>query len=302
MTLPAFELLRPKTLDEALRLLSETPDALPIAGGTNLIPDMRKGTHAPSTLVDVAGLPELCCVREKSGRLLIGGGVKIAELLDDPMIARDTPILAEMARSFAHAMVRNRATIGGNLVAAAPCCNSAPALLALDAEVELASMVGIRRLPLAEFLVDAFTTERRPNELLTCVRVPIPSDRSLSGFVKMGLRKISCMAKIDVAVRVETDGKGRCEFSRIALGAVAPSPLRAKQAEEALVGQVLIASAPTLQARRGEQQGKIILEAARLASEAAAPRRGSEYKRQIVEALTRRLLEDIAERMAEGDA
>ncbi len=286
MTLPAFDLLRPTTLDEALRLLSEMPDALPIAGGTNLIPDLRKGSHAPGSLIDVSGLPELCCIRRKEGHLLIGGGVTIAELLDDPMVAQTTPILTEMASSFAHTLVRNRATIGGNLVAAAPCCDSAPALLVLDAEIDLAGPEGTRRLPLAEFLVGAFTTRRESNELLTCVRVPVPSDRSYTGFVKMGLRKISCMAKIDVAVRVEAHSDGRCEFARIAIGAVAPIAYRAEAAEAHLAGNVLDAVA--------------IAEAARLAGASAHPRSGSEYKRQVIEALARRLLTDVAGRIEGG--
>jgi CO/xanthine dehydrogenase FAD-binding subunit len=298
VTLPAFDLLRPATLPEALEMLSATPNALPVAGGTNLIPDLRKGTHAPSTLVDISGLPELCCIRHKDGHVLIGGGVTIAELLDDPMIVQDAPVLGEMARSFANALIRNRATIGGNLVNAAPCCDSAPALLALDAEVELSSAVGTRRLRLAEFLVDAFTTERRPNELLTCVRVPIPSERSYGGFAKMGLRKISCMAKIDVAVQVTVNGEMQCTSARIALGAVAPSALRAEEAEATLAGQVLIASAPAARAHGREQKRNRLIElAGRLAGEAAVPRSGSEYKRQIVEALTKRLLADVAARI-----
>jgi carbon-monoxide dehydrogenase medium subunit len=283
LSLPAFELLRPETLDEALRLLSETPAALPIAGGTNLIPDMRKGAAAPGALINVSGLPELCCVRRKDGHLLLGAGVTIAELLDDPMVAQTAPILTEMGRSFAHTLVRNRATIGGNLVAAAPCCDSAPALLVLDAQVELASLVGTRRLPLSEFLVDAFTTKRRSDELLTCVRVPIPPDRSSSGFVKMGLRKISCMAKIDVAVRIEADGDGRCTSARVALGAVAPIAYRAEAAEARLASGLIDADA--------------IEETARLAGESTHPRAGSEYKRQVVEALTRRLLTRVAARI-----
>jgi CO/xanthine dehydrogenase FAD-binding subunit len=288
VTLPKFELPRPKTLPEALQMLSVTPDAMPIAGGTNLIPDLRKGINAPGTLVDVSELAELCCIRRKDGHLLIGGGVKIAELLDDPMVARDAPILCEMARSFANALIRNRATIGGNLVNAAPCCDSAAALLALDAEVELASTAGTRQLPLAEFLVDAFTTKRQSNELLTCVRVPIPPKPSYGGFVKMGLRKISCMAKIDVAVMVEANGDGTCTSARIALGAVSPVAYRARAAEEYLAGRALA--------------GETIRETARLAGAPARPREGSEYKLQVVRALTKRLLEGIGKRIAGSES
>jgi len=284
MPLPEFEFLRPKTLDEALEMLSTTPEAMPIAGGTNLIPDMRKGTYSPETVVDVSKLPELCCIRRAEGRLLIGGAVRIAELLEDPMVAEDAPILPEMARSFANVLIRNRATVGGNLVNSAPCCDSAPAFLVLDAEVELASLVGTRRLPLSEFLVGAFETARQPHELLTAVRVPILSDRSSSAFEKMGLRKISCMAKVDVAVLVESNDDGACEVARIALGAASPVALRAKEAEEALVGRPLGPEAIDTASER--------------AASAVVPRTGSEYKRQVVRALTRRLLAAAAERGA----
>lgn len=288
MTLPAFQLLQPKTLDEALDMLSAGGSVRPIAGGTNLIPDLRKGMDAAGILVDVSNLAELCCIRRKDGHLLIGGGVKIVELLDDPMIAEDAPVLGEMAQSFANALIRNRATIGGNLVNAAPCCDSAPALLALDAEVELSSAVGVRQLPLADFLIDAFTTERRSNELLTCVRVPIPPKPSYGGFVKMGLRKISCMAKIDVAVMVEANGDGTCTSARIALSAVSPVAYRARAAEEYLAGRALA--------------GETIREVARLAGASARPREGSEYKLQVVQALAKRLLEGIGERIAGSES
>ncbi|MGB2983771.1 MAG: xanthine dehydrogenase family protein subunit M [Candidatus Bipolaricaulia bacterium] len=297
LVLPAFELLRPKTLDEALDLLSQTADARPLAGGTNLIVDMRSGKLRPATLVDIGGLQELCCIREKDGHLLIGGGVTLAELLDDPMIERDVPILTAMARSFGNTLIRNRATIGGNLVNAAPCSDTAPALLVLDAEVELASAAGTRRMPIGEFFVGAFETKRQPNELLTCVRVPVSPAGARTAFEKMGLRKISCMAKVDVAVRVDLDESGVVTNVRIAVGAASAVALRVLSAEEALIGQPLAAVVPASQGLTGEQRfGKGIEEAVRLVGEAVEPRAVSEYTRQVVRGITRRLLESIADR------
>jgi CO/xanthine dehydrogenase FAD-binding subunit len=279
--LPRFELLEPTTIEEALEMLSTIENARPIAGGTNLVVDMRSGKLAPSALIDIGGLRELCCVREQDGHLLIGGAVTIAELLDDPMIARDVPILTAMARSFANTLIRNRATIGGNLINAAPCCDTAPALLVLDAEVELASLVGTRRMPLGEFLVGAFETKRAANELLTCIRVPIPPEGTRAAFEKMGLRKISCMAKVDVAVRVDVGAGDTVTSARIAVGAASAVALRVPKAEEALVG--------------GPLADASIEAASNLAAEAAEPRVGSEYKRQVVRGITRRLLESSVE-------
>ena len=280
MTPPRFELLKPSTLTEALDMLSATPDAMPVAGGTNLIVDMRSGKLQPGTLVDIGGLQELCCIREKDGHLLVGGGAKIAELLDDPMIERDVPILCQMARTFANTLIRNRATVGGNLVNAAPCADTAPVLLVLDAEVELTSVEGIRWVRLGDFLLDAFKTERRPDELLTTIRFPIPPPGSAGGFQKMGLRKISCMAKVDVAAHVERDEAGHCRVARLALGAASAAAMRVPEAEAALVGQPLTPER--------------IDEAARSAEAAAQPRAGSEYKHQVVYGLTRRILAGIA--------
>ena len=173
--LPEFNLLMPKTLPEALEMLADgAPDVMPLAGGTNLIPDMRGGYHSPGVVVNIAGLEELHGIRQEDGHIVIGGGVTIAELLDDPLIAQHAPVLKEAAAAFGNALIRNRATVGGNLVDAAPCADTAPPLLTLNAEVELASKEGARRVPLEEFIVGARQTLRQPQELLVAIRWPVP--------------------------------------------------------------------------------------------------------------------------------
>jgi carbon-monoxide dehydrogenase medium subunit len=280
--LPEFNLLMPRTLPEALEMLAEAgPEGMAVAGGTNLIVDMRGGYHSPSVLINIAGLEELRGVRRENGHLVVGGGVTVAELLESPIIAEQAPILKEAAAAFANTLIRNRATVGGNLVNAAPCADTAPPLLALDAKVELTSKEGSRRVRLDEFLVDAFTTVRQPQELLTAVRWPVSPPNSAGAFRKLGLRKVSCMAKVDVAVVVEGDEDGSCREVRIALGAVAPQHFRARAAEDVLRGQPLTPEA--------------IAEAARLAAKASQPRSGSEYKLQVVEGLARRLLTRVAD-------
>ncbi len=284
--LPEFNLLMPKTLAEALEMLADNaPDVVPLAGGTNLIPDMRGGSLSPSTVVNIEGLEELRGVRRENGHLVLGGGTTIAELLTDPLIAQHAPILQEAAAAFGHPLVRNRATVGGNLINAAPCADTAPPLLALNAEVELASKDGVRIVPLEDFLVDAYQTVRQPQELLTAIRWPVSPPHSAGAFRKLGLRKISCMAKVDVAVVVEGDEEGHCREARIALGAVAPRHFRVHEAEDLLRGQPLTP--------------EIIAEAARLAAGSAQPRAGSEYKLQVVKAVTRRLLTRAANSIRE---
>lgn len=294
--LPEFDLLRPTALPEALEMLTGA-DAMPIAGGTNVIADLRAGKHEPTALVDLSRLTELRGIRRENsmprssghGHIVIGGGATITELLHDPLVAEHAPALAQAARVFANPLIRNRATVGGNLADASPAADTAPPLLALDAEVELASAQGTRRVPLADFLVGVRRTLRRPDELLTAVRFPVATDdaRATSAFHKLGLRKADAISVLSAAVAVAFDDAGRCASARIALGAVAPRPLRATAAEAVLLGEKLTPA--------------VIGEAARLAGEAASPisdiRGSAAYRRQVTEVVVRRLLMQLETRL-----
>lgn len=277
--LPEFDLLHPKTVPEALAMLAEE-GALPIAGGTNVVVDLRAGKRRPQALVEVARLPGLRGVRRENGHLVIGGGTTISDLLSDPLIAQHAPALREAAAVFANPLIRNRATVAGNLVDASPAADTAPPLLVVAAEVELASQSGTRRVSLADFLVGVRKTLRRPDELLTAVRFPVPPEGSASAFQKVGLRKADAISVLSVAVAVTRNAAGRCTGARIALGALAPRPLRATEAETLLTGEPLTPA--------------MIIEAARLAGEAARPiddiRGSTGYRREVTEVIVRRLL------------
>jgi CO/xanthine dehydrogenase FAD-binding subunit len=277
--LPEFALLHPKTLSEALTMLDDA-DTMPIAGGTNVIVDLRAGKHRPRALVDVARLPGLRGVQRQNGHLVIGGGTTISVLLHDPLIAQHAAALREAAAVFANPLIRNRATVAGNLADASPAADTAPPLLALDAEVELSGKTGARRVPLADFLVGVRKTVRRPDELLTAVRFPVPARGSVSHFHKLGLRKADAISVLSAAVAITRGPDGRCTSARIALGALAPRPLRAAAAEELLIGETLTPSA--------------VAEAARLAGEATRPiddiRGSAAYRRKVTEIIVQRLL------------
>jgi carbon-monoxide dehydrogenase medium subunit len=279
-----YEALRPATLDEALGLMAGRDDVLPIAGGTNVVVAMREGAHRGQALMDVTRLGELRGIRLDQGQVVIGGGTTLVELLDSPLIAEHAWPLHQAARSFANPLVRNRATVAGNLVDASPAADAAPPLLVLGAEVDLASAAGSRRLPLDEFLVGVNQTLRQPDELVVAIRWPVPPPRSTGVFHKLGLRKGTACAVISAAVMVEGDGAGCVSQARIALGAVAVKPIRAYAAEKALAGQALTAQA--------------IAEAARLAASAARPiddvRSTAGYRQQMAGVLTRRLLTEVA--------
>jgi len=285
--LPTFELLKPQTLREALEILAATPMACPIAGGTNFIVDARAGKLMPEAVIDLSGLSELQGIEIASTEVLIGAVTTISELLRSPEIREHAGVLHSACETFANTLIRNRATVGGNLVNAAPCSDTSPALLVLNADVELSSTAGARWLPLSDFLVGSFQTQRRPDELMTKIRFAIPPTSCRGGFQKMGLRKISCMAKVDVAVLLDVDEQGICREARIAHGAASAVALRVPEAEAVLAGQPL-----TLDR---------IDEAARLTEESAQPRAGSEYKRQVVYGLTRRILMKIAALGEDGE-
>ena len=283
--LPEFELLMPRTLPEALEMLAEgAPDVTPLAGGTSLLVDMRGGVRRPHVLMNIAGLEELRGVRLEDGCVVVGSGLTIAELRDHPLIAQHASVLGQGAAVFANPLVRNRATVGGNLVYASPAADTAPPLLVLGAEVELMSKAGSRRVPLEDFMTGVRETIRRPDELLTAIRWPVPSSPRAGAFHKLALRKADAISVLSVAVMLERDADGRCGQVRIALGAAAPTPIRARAAEELLCGQALTPEA--------------IAEAGRLAAgetRCIDDIRGSAaYRQRVTEALVRRLLAQVA--------
>jgi CO/xanthine dehydrogenase FAD-binding subunit len=281
--LPDFELYVPHSLQEALKYLSENaPSAVPIAGGTNLTVDMRSGRHHPKVLVAVDRLTELKGIHRDNGNIAVGSGTCIADLLNEPLISQHAPALVQAARVFANPLIRNRATVGGNLSDASPAADSAPPLLIADAEVELMSQAGSRRVPLAEFFIGVRKTQLKPGELIKTVYFPIASPQCKFGYYKLGLRKADAISVVSVAVMLEGQ-KGRCTRARIALGSVAPVPTRALAAEEAL---------------RNQPIGDALLsEAARLAAESASPisdlRSSADYRRRMVAVLVRRLLDQV---------
>jgi len=286
--LPEFDLLTPQTLPEALALLAElAPDAMPLAGGTNVIVELRDGHACPHTLVDVSKLRELRGIRRDDGHIVIGGGTTIAELLTDPLIAGHGLPLRQAAARLGNPLVRNRATVAGNLVNASPAADTAPPLIALGAEVELTSKARTRCVPLDEFMLGANKTLIQPDELMTAIRWPVPLARSAASFYKIGLRKADVCSVISAAVMVAWDENGRCQEARIAIGAAAPQPVRAREAEAALASQWLKAD--------------VIAQAAHQAAQATQPiddiRGTAAYRRRMAEVIVRRLLTQIAEQM-----
>ena len=286
---PEFELWTPHSLPEALAQIA-TAEALPLAGGTNVIPDLRSGRHKARILLDISRLDELHGIRRENGHVIIGGGVTLGELLASPLVNEHAAPLKQAVRLFANPLVRNRATLAGNLVDASPAADTAPPLLVLDAEVNLVSQAGCRTVPLKDFFIGVRKTVRRPDELLSGVRFPVtslPPAGTACGYYKLGLRKADAISVVSVAIRLEVEADGHCRLARIALGSVAPTPIRAIAAEESLCGQALT--------------GKAFMEAGELAAMAVSPisdlRASADYRRRMVKVLVQRLLAQAADQI-----
>ncbi len=278
--LPAFDLVVPRSLGEALEALAEGGVvSAPLAGGTNLLVDLRARRADVARLVSLARLDELKGIARKDGHVSLGGRATVSDLLRQPMVSEQAPALAAAAANFGGALVRNAATVAGNVCYGSPAADLVPPLLVMDAEVVLASTEGTRTLPLDGFYLGLRETACRAHELVTEIRWPAAEPGSTSLFYKLGLRKGDAVAVVAVAVALAAEG-GKCTRARIALGAVAPVVKRAPAAEALLAGERLTPAA--------------IAEAARRAAGECEPiddiRASAQYRRRTVEALTRRLL------------
>src|SRR5215470_7615022 len=271
----------PRTVEECIRALAERgPDVKVVAGGTDLIPQMKSGMLKTACVVDLSGVGPLrqMAVANGSG-LRIGAAVTARALERDERVQKTYPAIAESGALVGSVQVRNLATLGGNLCNAAPSADMAPPLVALDAEAVITGPKGERRVPIAAFFTGVRRTVLAPDEVLVELAVPNPGAHSGGNYLRHTPRRELDIAVVGVASQL-TLANGRCTKARIALAAVAPVPLRATAAEQALEGQTVTPD--------------LIKRAADLAVEAARPisdQRGSaDYRRHLVRVLTRRTL------------
>jgi CO/xanthine dehydrogenase FAD-binding subunit len=277
-----FELATPGSVDECLKLLGQRgPAAKLLAGGTDLLPQMKNGLLKPGRVIDLSGVADLRVLQPDDGRgFRVGAAVTARQIERDARVRSLYPALAESGALVGSIQVRNLATVGGNLCNAAPSADMAPPLVALDAEAVIAGPRGRRRsVPLASFFTGVRQTVLKPNELLIEFVIPTPGPRSGGSYLRHTPRRELDIAVVGVASQITlTDGV--CSKARIALAAVAPIPVRATAAEQSLEGQPLTAER--------------IAQAAALAVEAAQPisdQRGSaEFRKHLVRVLTHRTL------------
>lgn len=238
MGLPPFRYNRPTTLEEALHMLESLGEgAVVLAGGTDLLPQLRRETARSRSLVDIGRLPGLDSIELTNDELRIGALTTHAEIAASATLWDEVPALAAACRSVAALPVRNRGTVGGNLANASPAADSAPPLLTMDARVHLVAAQERREVPLAEFFVGPGETVLNQGELITAVSMELPNSRFGSAFLKYGNRSEMAIAVASVAVGISlAEDNEEITDVRIALGSVAPIPMRAREGEELLRG------------------------------------------------------------------
>lgn len=275
-----FKYFSPKTLKEALTLLDEYRDECKvIAGGQSLLILMRQGLVTPEYLIDIKGISELNYIKSdaKEG-LKIGALTTHRAIEKSPAMKNGFSVLAEMERRLASIQTRNWGTIGGNICHGDPAGDPAPVLIALNATLTTASLKGERNMAVEDFSLDYFETALEPGELLTEIQVPAAAPHTGTAYTKFNVIQ-SDLATVGVAVSITLGASdGICQDIRIALGAVALTPMRAKQAEEVLRGKKIT--------------DNLLKEAGEIASTEVEPisdiLASEEYRRELVKVLVKR--------------
>jgi carbon-monoxide dehydrogenase medium subunit len=276
-----FEYLAPKTLEEALSLLDKyQDDCKVIAGGQSLLVLMKQGLVTPTYLINIKGLSKLSYIKsDTKGELKIGALTTHRAIEKSSVIQKKFSILAEMERRLASIQTRNWGTIGGNLCHGEPAGDPAPVLIALNATLSLASAKGKRNMAVEDFFLDYFETALEHNELLTEIQVPAIPPYTGVAYTKFNVIE-SDLATVGVAVSITLgSGDGVCQDVRIALGASAPTPIRAKQAEAVL--------------KRKKVTDNVLKEAGEIAATEAEPisdiYASAEYRRELIKVLVKRV-------------
>lgn len=248
--IPAFELRTPSGLGEALALLAEGPGAWrPFAGGTDVMVLLEAGKLEHKRYVNIWPLAELRGIEATDSHVTLGALTTYAQIERHPLLKQEFSMLCQAAGETGGVAIQNRGTLGGNIVNASPAADSCPALLAYDAEVELVSQSGSRRVPYAAFHTGYKKMDLAADELLKAIHLPRPTTAWRQYYRKVGTRKAQAISKVCFAGRVRIQ-QGRIADVRIALGSVAPTVIRCRKTEDALLqGQGLAAAQDAL---RGE--------------------------------------------------
>jgi carbon-monoxide dehydrogenase medium subunit len=279
--MPRFEYHMPASLTEALALLTEHRErARVFAGGTDLFVAMKKRESVPEHLINLKGIEGLKGIDvDETHGIRIGGPTPLGDLERSKIVTEKLSILGDAFNVIASPQIRNLGTIGGNLCSAVPSADTAPPLISLGASVELSGTNGTRKVLVEDFFKGPGESDLGPDEILTRILIPNPLENSAGAYMKMMRRNAMDLALVGVAAQLRLDDDGKvCKEARIALGAVAPTPIRARGAEETLIGKVI--------------DENLAEEAGRIASQEASPitdvRASREYRTEMIGVLTKR--------------
>lgn len=286
----SFEYFSPHSLDEAISLLQRLgPEAKILSGGQSLVPMMKLRLASPASIVDINRIPDLDYISELDGALKIGALARESGLENSALIKSRCPILVDTTIVIADPLVRNQATVCGNLAHGDPANDHPATMLALGAVIVARGPNGEREIPIENFFTGLFSTALEPAEILTEIRIPTPPPSSGGAYLKLE-RKVGDYATAGVAVQLTLDGNGLCRSAGVGLTNVGFSPIKATQTENFLAGKALDDAA--------------IKQASELAAGEAQPfddiRGSADYKRDVVRVLTARALKRALERAKGG--
>lgn len=283
-----FDYLVPQSLDEALQLLARQPEAAPLAGGTNILVQMKEGHRHETALLSLKRLPELRQLSLANGRLTIGAALTMKQLAAEPVIQKEFSALATAAGLIGSVQTRNVATIGGNICNASPSADSAAPLLAFGTEAVIIGQMGQRVVPLDQFFIGPGQTALQPGELLQELVLPLLPPRSSSAYARHIPRAAMDISVAGTAVALTLDDTGAIAQARVALCAVAPTPMRAYQTEKLLIGQ--------------QPTADLIAVASKSAAAECQPmddvRASVAYRRHLISVLTRQALQTSLAKIA----
>lgn len=278
-----FEFTQPRDVPEALRALTKNGRIVPIAGGTNVLVNMKRAPLEADMIIDLTRLEALQSISIDNGSVHLGAGVTFARLLEWSPAGAIEGLMRPMCVAFAGPLIRNLATVGGNICDASAAADASPVLLALDASVELESATnGSRTLRVSEFFEGVRKTARREDELLTGITFIKPDEDERWFYYKLGKRKADAISMVSIAITVRFAGD-KVEKICIALGAVAPIAIRASEAEKILQGESLNATTIAAAAAAAAKQSRPIDDF----------RASGAYRRRMVEVLVKRGLNEI---------
>lgn len=284
MYISDFNYFRPKSIQEALAILHKSTDAAAVAGGTDLLVEIKNGLRSHADLVSLIDVKELKILDEDENNIIIGAAITHNELISSPIINKYLPALSDAATKIGSDQIRNMGTIGGNICTAAACCDTAPILMAMDASIVIVNTEQTKTIPLKDFFVFNKRTILKKGDLVTKVIIPKPTSGTGAYYEKFGLREAVSISVVSVAVMIKIKNN-IIKNASVVIGAVAPTPKLSSKCMELLIGSSLSDIS---------EKSALIIKAGQAAVSDSIPiddiRGGAQYRRDVLNVMTQRAI------------